>query len=174
MTSFQLKGNFCVWPFSSRCGRRPRASKISFRFVGCFLGGEQESSDQCFSHFRFGRGASVSVCGPAWHILMFHMTMGERYNNSLLTPRDWTSHFVLHRALITRSVTTQESCRCCGYARENLQHFPTCSACACIFEDMRKLAELPELQSETERERFGLFALHPQKKIERGWINCTS
>ena len=117
-------------------------------------------------------------CMAAWakRVGELPIDIGERYNNSLLTPRDWTSHFkiVLHRALLTRSVTTQESCRCWGYARENLQHFPTCSACACIFEDMRKLAELPELQSETERERFGLFALHPQKKIERGWINCTS
>ena len=30
---------------------------------------------------------------------------------------------------------------------------------------------LPELQSEMERERFGLFALHPEGRVEEGWLN---
>ena len=114
-------------------------------------------------------------CLAAWakRIGELPLGVGGRYNNSLLTPRDWTSHFknVLHRAMLTRSVTTQEPCRCCGYARENLQHFPTCSACACIFEDLRKMTGLPELQSEMEKERFGLFALHPEGRVEGGWMN---
>ena len=55
-------------------------------------------------------------------------------------PRDWTSHFknVLHRALLTRSVTTQSPCRCCGYARENLQHFASCSGWN-GFEELRRM-----------------------------------
>ena len=72
--------------------------------------------------------------------------------------------------MLTRSVTTQSPCRCCGYARENLQHFADCSGWG-GFEEMRKLAELPVLSSQTERERFGLFALHPKGKVQEGWIN---
>ena len=50
-----------------------------------------------------------------------------------------------------------------------MQHFPTCSACACIFEDMREMADLPEaeLQDETKKERFGLFA-QPTPEEENG------
>ena len=114
-------------------------------------------------------------CIEAWasRIGELPRDVGERYNNRLLTPRDWTSHFknVLHRAMLTRSVTTQDPCRCCGYARENLQHFTVCSTAACIFENMRKLAELPELKGGTEKERFGLFALHPRGRVKEGWIN---
>ena len=56
--------------------------------------------------------------------------IGERYNTRLLTPRDWGSHFknVLHRALLVRSISSGEPCRCCGYAYENLQHFAKCEA----------------------------------------------
>ena len=61
-------------------------------------------------------------CLAAWakRIGELPLDVGGRYNNSLLTPRDWTSHFknVMHRAMLTRSVTTQEPCRCCSYASE--------------------------------------------------------
>ena len=40
-----------------------------------------------------------------------------------------------------------------------------------IFENLRKLAELPELPDPKDRDRFGLFALHPQGKVLEGWIN---
>ena len=84
------------------------------------------------------------ACIEAWRSRIGELPndIGARYNNSLLTPRDWTSHFknVLHRAMLTRSVTTQSPCRCCGYARENLQHFADCPGWG-GFEEMRKLSQ---------------------------------
>ena len=113
-------------------------------------------------------------CLAAWagRIGELPMDIGERYNNKLLTPRDWTSHFknVLHRAMLTRSITTQEACRCCDYARENLQHFAECPAWR-GFGEMLELTGLPALQDPTEKLRFGLFALHPRGKVTDGWIN---
>ena len=114
------------------------------------------------------------ACVEAWkkRIGELPSDVGERYNNRLLTPRDWTSHFknVLHRAMLTRSVTTGEACRCCGYARENLQHFADCQGWG-GFRKLLKLTGLPELTGQNEKDRFGLFALHPKGRVLGGWIN---
>ena len=72
--------------------------------------------------------------------------------------------------MLTRSITTQEACRCCDYARENLQHFAECPAWR-GFGEMLELTGLPALQDPTEKLRFGLFALHPRGKVTDGWIN---
>ena len=72
--------------------------------------------------------------------------------------------------MLTRSITTQEACRCCGYARENLQHFAECPAWK-GFGEMLELTGLPALQDPTEKLRFGLFALHPRGRVTDGWIN---
>ena len=86
---------------------------------------------------------------------------GERYNTRLLTPRDWASHFknILHRALMVRSTTTGESCRCCNFARENIQHFATCEVASKLWDDLILLAGGEGLRNDKERERFALFAL---------------
>ena len=42
---------------------------------------------------------------------------------------------------------------------------------ACIFESLRTLAGLPELDGIQEKERFALFALHPRGRVKEGWIN---
>ena len=73
--------------------------------------------------------------------------------------------------MLTRSVTTQSPCRCCGYARENLQHFADCPGWQ-GFEVLQKLTGLLALSSQGDRDRFGLFALlHPKGKVLEGWIN---
>ena len=54
--------------------------------------------------------------------------VGTRYNQRLLTPRDWASHFknIMHRAMRVRSHDDRDpGCRCCRYARENIEHLAT-------------------------------------------------
>ena len=89
------------------------------------------------------------------------------YPKSLLTPRDWASHFknVLHRAMMVRSTTTEEACRCCGHARENLLHFATCEKAGDIFRKLHELTGTGPLRSQQEIERFALFALHPREAV---------
>ena len=98
---------------------------------------------------------------------------GKRYNQRLLTPKDWASHFknVLHRALVTRSITTQEPCRCCKFARENLQHFPSCDKAGRIFSSLSDIAVpgwVPA--STTEVEKFALFAIKEGEPVGEGWV----
>ena len=123
--------------------------------------------------------------------------IGKRYNLSLLTPRDWASHFknVLHRAMKVNSQDASKACRCCYQGRENLQHFAACPIVGRVFDDLAKLvahlgrsgqssgeaagdpdarADLSEFAdfTVTERERFCLFALTPKGgPLHAGWIN---
>jgi hypothetical protein len=99
--------------------------------------------------------------------------VGERYNQRLLTPRDWHSHFknVLHRALMVRG-HQNEACRCCGIARENLQHFPDCQIVGKFFSTFAVMVGVDWKNFDMrEKERFALFALTKYEVIEEGWIN---
>ena len=76
-----------------------------------------------YTRFLAQRARVEPSCLSAWaeRIDALPNDIGERYNTRLLTPRDWGSHFknVLHRALLVRSISSGEPCRCCGYAYEN-------------------------------------------------------
>ena len=50
--------------------------------------------------------------------------IGQRYNNAMLTPRDWHSHFknVMHRGLWTKGHDPIEAA-CSKLTHENLQNF---------------------------------------------------
>ena len=135
-------------------------------------------------------------CLEAWasRIGPLPQGVGERYNNRLLTPRDWSSHFknVTHRALWVRR--GEGPCRCCLHAYENLQHLATCEKIARkIFKPIYGMimseidggresgpdngGRIPATQKydaldTTQKERFGLFAILPgNKKTPEGWIN---
>ena len=114
-------------------------------------------------------------CLSAWEKRIGELPkdIGERYGTGFLTPRDWASHFknVLHRTLMVRSITTEEACRCCGYARENLQHFPDCEKAGKIFDDLRKLMRHAVINDAQQRARFGLFAILPTGKTKLSWTN---
>ena len=67
-------------------------------------------------------------CIAAWEDRIGHLPsdIGQRYNNAMLTPRDWHSHFknVMHRGLWTKGHDPIEAaCRCCKLTHENLQNF---------------------------------------------------
>ena len=122
------------------------------------------------------RRASIAPsCLAAWAARIGELPteIGERYSNSLLTPRDWSSHFknVLHRTLTVRSITTGEPCRCCLAERENLQHFAHCPKLILLWKQLHEMTKAPALQGITEWERFCLFALHPSLQLSLGWIN---
>ena len=51
-----------------------------------------------------------------------------------------------------------------------MQHFADCKGWR-GFEKLLKLTGLPELTDQNDRDRFGLFALHPRGKVLGGWIN---
>ena len=125
-------------------------------------------------------------CLEAWKLRIGELPhdIGRRYNNSLLTPKDWMSHFrnVLHRALYTKNRREGDhTCRCCGSAIENIQHLATCSIAGKVFDDLADLANVqtrgptpntPTLYYELERVKFALFAITPdQKPLQEGWIN---
>jgi len=99
--------------------------------------------------------------------------IGERYSVRLLTPRDWASHFknVLHRALLTRSRSSGEPCRCCGFARENLLHFASCDKAGKIFSNLFALTDEAPLLTQRDRDRFALFALHPTARLKSVWVH---
>ena len=113
------------------------------------------------------------ACRKAWEdrVGALPKDIGEMYNTKLLTPRDWASHFknVMHRALLVRSVTTGEPCRCCGVAYENIQHFTHCEKAKDIFTELHAMSGAPPIIEEKEWERFCLFGLLPQGKMEEGW-----
>ena len=121
------------------------------------------------------KGSLPPACLQAWSARIGELPadIGERYNTRLLTPRDWASHFknVLHRALLVRSITTEEPCRCCGFARENLQHFADCDAAKKLFLFLKKITASKVSETGSEWERFCLFALLPSGKLAEGWIN---
>ena len=56
----------------------------------------------------------------------------SRYSEAFLTRKDFWLHFkhILHRKFYTRVAQRLQdnSCRCCGKARENIEHFGSCSA----------------------------------------------
>jgi len=119
-------------------------------------------------------------CLAAWaeRIGQLPHDVGKRYNNRLLTPKDWMSHFknVLHRGMRVRSHSSDaqaHGCRCCKHARENITHFASCVATGKIFLDLADLVGVPIRQfSENDRNRFALFALTPDgKQLPEGWIN---
>ena len=116
-------------------------------------------------------------CIAAWaqRIGELPANVGARYNTRLLTPRDWGSHFknILHRALLTHSIDGSGApCRCCGFARENIQHLATCEKLGKVFKTFRKLTGCPVPTNEKEWERFALFAITPSgPPLEEGWIN---
>ena len=121
------------------------------------------------------RGSVEPSCLLAWakRIGELPKDIGERYNTRLLTPRDWASHFknILHRALLVRSISTEEPCRCCRFARENIQHFADCEAAGELFKNFKRLTESEVRGKGEEWQRFCLFALLPKGKIKEGWIN---
>ena len=143
------------------------------------LGGQDLPLDQASVRSMTKMFASFShvppSCLEAWRSRIGELPpdVGHRYNTRLLTPRDWASHFknVLHRTLLVRSITTEDPCRCCNHARENLQHFPSCDVAGEIFKELHTLTGTAPLRTVTERERFGLFALHPTERLKEGWVN---
>ena len=124
-------------------------------------------------------------CLAAWTLRLGQMPddLGHRYNNSLLTPKDWSSHFrnVLHRNMWVKGHDLDnQACRCCKYAYENIQHFVTCERICPIFETLAELAASEGVESlkaytsftTNEKERFALFAITPRgARLEQGWIN---
>jgi hypothetical protein len=143
-----------------------------------------------YTRFLAQRARVEPSCLSAWaeRIDTLPNDIGERYNTRLLTPRDWGSHFknVLHRALMVRSISTGEPCRCCSHAYENLQHFPTCDAAKKIFTDLYSLVTKhshvdhvfrpPKLLRSygLQWERFCLFALLPRYKLESSIVDLHS
>ena len=62
--------------------------------------------------------------------------------------------------------------RCCGKARETLQHLTECEVCGVVFEDFRRLTDFPPTATSLEKYRHALFAERPDGTIEdEGWIN---
>ena len=125
-----------------------------------------------YTRFLAERARVEPTCLSAWaeRIGPLPGDIGDRYNTRLLTPRDWGSHFknVLHRAMLVRSISSGEPCRCCGFAYENLQHFPNCEVAGKLFKDFYSLVtkhafNSPKLSSTTgkEWERFCFFAILP-------------
>ena len=76
----------------------------------------------------------------------------------------------MHRALLVRSQSTQEPCRCCKHALENIVHLSVCDVAGKIFEDLRVMAKIDRLAG-VEMQRFALFGLLPASKLDSGWIN---
>ena len=86
-------------------------------------------------------------CLAAWELRIGKLPhdIGQRYNNKLLTPKDWMSHFknVLHRAFYSKNRRAGDQlCRCCKSAIENLQHIATCSIAGMVFDDFALLADV--------------------------------
>jgi hypothetical protein len=115
-------------------------------------------------------------CWAAWgkRIGNLPRDIGARYNISLLTPKDWASHFknILHRALWTKG-KEGGACRCCKHVLENIQHYATCQVVGEIFKQLAALAGVDMRHASLqEQERFALFALPPGgARLARGWIN---
>ena len=86
------------------------------------------------------------------------------------------SHFknVLHRRMQVRSTgidETQHGCRCCKHARENLQHFASCAFVWGVFAPLAAECGFTARSDRTASERFVLFGLLPEEKIDEGWQN---
>ena len=124
-------------------------------------------------------------CIEAWRQRIGELPsdIGSRYNNALLTPRDWASHFknVLHRGMRVKGHDPgSQACRCCKHAFENLQHLSTCEIAGNIFREFARMVAVEEKSdrlrydelSLRERERFALFAAVPSgPPLQSGWIN---
>ena len=124
-------------------------------------------------------------CLAAWRkrIGELPLDIGHRYNLSLLTPRDWASHFknVLHRAMWVKGHNAVDKvCRCCGLTEENLTHLATCEKLQPTFAALARMAAsrgVSSLQnydglSEVEKQRWALFALAPGNyRVPSGWTN---
>ena len=72
-------------------------------------------------------------------------TIGMKYSDKLLTPRDYMTHFklILHRGLLTRAHNNQTDkfmCRCCGNAEEKIDRLARCSNRKGIGDNLAELA----------------------------------
>lgn len=127
-----------------------------------------------YTQFLMLRERVEPTCLSAWEKRVGELPrdIGDRYKARMLTPRDWSSHFknVLHRALLVRSITTEEPCRCCGCAREDLQHFGRCSKASNIFREFHSLTNEKKIPDNS-WDRFSLFALLPQGKLKDVWVD---
>ena len=72
---------------------------------------------------------------------------------------------------MVRSITTEEPCRCCRFARENLKHFASCEVASKLFKGFKTLSNSAVEEEGQEWERFSLFALLPSGKMREGWIS---
>ena len=125
--------------------------------------------------------ASEPTCKAAWEsrIGALPHDIGERYNTSLLTPKDWMSHYknVLHRAMWVKGHDPiDKACRVCRLAQESIEHYAECEKMRPIFEAFAHLASVDMSKATTtEWKRLALFALPPRGKMAEGWINmrCT-
>ena len=102
--------------------------------------------------------------------------IGERYNVSLLTPKDWASHFknILHRGMWTKGHDeTDQECRCCRVAFENIQHWATCQSVQPIFRALARMMGVTVQWDDKRRaERFVLFLeVEGVKRQPAGWVN---
>ena len=118
-------------------------------------------------------------CLAAWEARIGRLPadVGARYNLRLLTPKDWSSHFknVLHRALWTKSRRPGDAmCRCCGEARESIEHFSVCRVVGGgVFRELRSLAGIDE-SGDKEKQRYDLFTVRSDgRRAEEGWVNLN-
>ena len=117
-------------------------------------------------------------CIEAWRVRIGDLPsdIGERYNVSLLTPKDWASHFknILHRAMWTKGHDeTDQECRCCRVAFENIQHWATCQSVQPIFRALARMMGVTVQWDDKRRaERFVLFLeVEGVKRQPAGWVN---
>ena len=93
-------------------------------------------------------------------------TVGRRYQERLLTPKDFMTHFklVLHRALFTRNRNKRRiarcatTCRLCHGASETIDHLPDCPKLAGIWTFFMALLS-PELVPTRDIDRRRLILL---------------
>ena len=120
-------------------------------------------------------------CLAAWEArleMKLPSNVGDRYNNRLLNPKYWVSHFknVLHRGMHVRGTATavaERGCRVCSHPLENLMHFAVCDVAGKVFEQLAPLAIENNMPATLlQKQRFALFAIAPSfLPIDEGWIN---
>ena len=117
------------------------------------------------------------TCKAAWErrIGALPHDIGERYNTSLLTPKDWMSHYknVLHRAMWVKGHDPiDKACRVCRLAQESIEHYAECEKMRPIFEAFAHLASVDMSKATAvEWKRLALFSLPPRGKMAEGWSN---
>ena len=77
---------------------------------------------------------------------------------------------MLHRSLLVRSITSDDPCRCCGFAREDLRHFGRCAKASKVFKEFHNLTKAEKVPDD-KWDRFSLFALLPVGKLQDIWID---